>query len=105
VSLEVRADTVALREEATYDVATIRIRAVDQNGNTLPYYLEPVQLTVSGPVELIGPAIIPLRGGMGGAYLKTKGGKGKAALTVTPAGAANTGTAAPKPVTLKFEVQ
>ena len=39
-----------------------------------------MQLTVEGPAQLLGPAVVPLRGGMAGAYLATTGHPGRATL-------------------------
>ncbi|MBO7357497.1 MAG: glycoside hydrolase family 2 protein [Lachnospiraceae bacterium] len=57
--------------DKTYDVVALRIKAVDEYGNVLPFFNEPITISVSGPVELIGPNITTLRGGMGGTYLRT----------------------------------
>jgi len=96
-AIEVSANTTVLEEDHTYDVAAIRIRMVDQNGNLLNFSNDPVKLSVEGPVELIGPDIIALQGGMFGTYLKTTGNKGKAKLTVSADGA--------KDVTIEFDVK
>ena len=77
-----------LTEGSTYDVAAVRIRLLSQDGAVLPLAQEPLQLTVRGPIELIGPSCISPRGGMCGTYVKTTGDEGEAALTVTMAGAA-----------------
>ena len=45
--------------------------------------LSPRKLTVEGPIELIGPDMISLRGGMSGFYVKTTGEKGKAKVTIS----------------------
>ncbi|MCR4793507.1 MAG: glycoside hydrolase family 2 protein [Lachnospiraceae bacterium] len=74
--------TTELIEGKTYDVAAVRIRAEDQNGNLLPYFNEPVLLRTEGPVKLIGPSAISLKGGMGGTYLRTTGGEGEAMLQI-----------------------
>lgn len=80
--LEITADHLELHDGDTYDVASVRIRAVDEFGNTLPYYQEPVILKTDGEIEIIGPNIISLKGGMGGTYIKTKAKPGKASLFV-----------------------
>ena len=80
--LEITADHTNLKEAETYDVASIRIRAVDEYGNLLPYYQEPVVLKASDNIGIIGPQIISLKGGSGGTYVRTKGKAGKASLTV-----------------------
>ena len=82
VSLRVQADTTVLTEEGTWDMATIRIQAVDQNGNVLPYCNRVVEITVDGPLELVGPKQLALSGGMGGAYLRTTGQSGDASVTL-----------------------
>lgn len=85
VSLRLMADHHELEEDRTYDVAAVRIRAVDECENLLSYYQEPIQLLVEGPAELIGPSVITLHGGMGGTYLRTTGKPGKVKLTVSSA--------------------
>lgn len=83
--IEVIADRTELIEADTYDVAAVRIRALDDYGNILPYYQEPVMLKASGCIEIIGPQVITLKGGCGGTYIKTTGEKGKATLLVNDA--------------------
>ena len=85
--LRVTVSHTALCEGATYDVAAVRLAAVDQNDNVLPFAQEAVELTPEGPIELIGPRLAMLRGGLGGTYVKTTGRRGDAALTLTWAGA------------------
>ena len=75
-------DHTDLVEDATYDVAAVRIRMTDQNGNTLPFYFGAVHAEASGEIELIGESPAILRGGMGGLYVRTTGKEGKAALTL-----------------------
>ena len=58
---------------------------MDENGNTLYYYNDPVLLKLEGDAELIGPKVIGLSGGMGGTYVKSIGKAGKATLTVCDA--------------------
>ncbi|MCR5771966.1 MAG: glycoside hydrolase family 2 protein [Butyrivibrio sp.] len=82
LSLEIRTDHTNLKEAETYDVACVRIRAVDQNGNVASFANEPVVFTVSGPVEIYGPSLVSLQGGMGGCYIRTKGQSGKASLKI-----------------------
>lgn len=82
VHLEVSTSKTQLFEGDTYDAAVVRIRAVDEHGNLAPYWQEPVILKCSGPVMLIGPEIISLKGGSGGCYVKTCGSSGSAELCV-----------------------
>ena len=85
VRFEAECDRSVLKEIESYDVACVRIRAVDENGNTLYYYNDPVLLKLEGDAELIGPKVIGLSGGMGGTYVKSIGKAGKATLTVCDA--------------------
>ncbi|MEG1410618.1 MAG: glycoside hydrolase family 2 TIM barrel-domain containing protein [Terrisporobacter sp.] len=82
VNLKVDVDKNDLIEENTYDVASIRIKAVDENGNLLRFYQEPLLLEVEGNIELIGPKLLPLRGGMSGTYIKTVGKQGEGTLKI-----------------------
>ncbi len=79
-----------LTEDKTYDVAAVRIRAVDQNSNILPYFNEPLLLRTEGPIRLIGPAAISLKGGMGGTFVRTTGETGEATLQIVSAQAGET---------------
>ncbi len=81
-SLVMIPDTLQLLEETSYDAAAVRIRAVDEWGNTLPYYQEPLELKAEGSIEIIGPSFISLKGGMGGTYVRTKKIAGEGILTV-----------------------
>ena len=83
VLFEIKADHTDLKEDNTYDVACIRIRATDENGNVLNYYNDPVVLSIEGEAGIIGPKIISLSGGMGGTYVKTVGREGSAKLTIS----------------------
>ena len=82
VHLEVSPSKTKLCEGDTYDAAAVRIRAVDEHGSLAPYWQEPVILKCSGPIMLIGPEIISLKGGSGGCYVKTCGSSGSAELCV-----------------------
>ncbi|MBO5371892.1 MAG: glycoside hydrolase family 2 protein [Lachnospiraceae bacterium] len=83
VKLSATADHTTLKETEAYDVAAIRIKATDEYGNCLPFFMEPVKITVEGAAKLIGPDVVSLHGGMGGAYIKTTGESGKIKVTIT----------------------
>ena len=72
-----------LIDAETYDMTTIRIRAVDEYENTLNYSNEPIKIEVSGPVEIVGPSVVSLRGGMSGTYIKTTGEAGQASVKIS----------------------
>lgn len=80
IRLEAEADHTILTEQHSYDVALVRIRAVGDHGNVLPFYQEPVRLITEGDISIIGPDTIALQGGMGGTYVKSLGRSGQGAL-------------------------
>lgn len=71
-----------LTENTTYDVGAVRIRAEDEYGNILPFYQEPLTVETKGPIEVIGPKVFSLKGGMGGTYVKTMGKEGCGKLII-----------------------
>ncbi|MCR5717030.1 MAG: glycoside hydrolase family 2 protein [Lachnospiraceae bacterium] len=75
-------DHNTLTEEATYDVAAVRIQIRDEYENVMPYCQEPVELSCEGPIELIGPKTTVLRGGACGTYVKSMGKEGSARLRI-----------------------
>ena len=97
VSLRVQADTTTLREAGTWDMATIRFQAVDQNGNVLPMCSRVVSIRTEGVLERIGPGHIALSGGMAGTYVKTTGVSGSGAVILECEGM--------EPVKLDFTVE
>jgi len=80
--LEVIPSHTALQERDTYDMASVRIRILDENGNAAPYAQLPVQFTLEGAAELVGPAVVTAEGGMTGTYIRTVGKEGEARLTI-----------------------
>ena len=83
LGLEINVSHTNLHEGTSYDVAVVRICAVDENGNLLSYSNEAIKLTAEGPIELIGPDMFSLRGGMSGFYVKTTGEKGEANVKIS----------------------
>jgi beta-galactosidase len=73
VCITAEADHTSLKEDHTYDVSCVRIKAVDENGNLLNYYNDPLILEIEGEAELIGPKLIALSGGMGGTFVRSTG--------------------------------
>jgi len=82
VRMYVEADHTVLMENHTYDVSAIRIRMTDEHGNVLPFFNEPIVLETEGEIEIIGPKVFSLQGGMGGTYIKTKGKEGMGRLFI-----------------------
>ena len=80
--LEVRPSHTSLREGDTYDMASVRIRILDEHGNVTPYAQLPVRFTLEGAAQLAGPDVVTAEGGMTGTYVKTTGETGEARLTI-----------------------
>jgi beta-galactosidase len=95
--LDVKTSSTELQEGDVYDMAAIRIQLKDDLNNLASYAAIPVSFSVSGPVELVGPACLSLEGGMGGTYLRTTGEAGKASVTIA--------SAQTDPVTINFEIR
>ncbi len=55
-----------------HDATRIMVRALDQVGNKLPFFSDPVALRVSGAARLIGPALVPLRAGSTGFWVQAE---------------------------------
>lgn len=81
--LDVKIDHCDLVEKSSYDVATVRFQAYSKEGNKMIYANDPVMIEVSDNLEIIGPKAVPLRGGAGGTFVKTKGKAGKGYITLT----------------------
>ena len=75
-------DHTTLTENTSYDVAAVRINAVDENDNVLHFFNDVVEIESYGDIEIIGPKVFSLQGGMGGTYIKTKGVSGDAYIIV-----------------------
>lgn len=81
--LKIEAKRAELIEETTYDVSSVSIKAVDEHGNVQPFCQESVTLRTEGEIEIIGPKIVSLKGGMAGTYIKSTGKSGEGTLFVT----------------------
>ena len=81
--LEVIPSHTTLKEGNTYDMASVRIRILDEHGNVAPYAQLPVHFALEGAAELVGPGVVTAEGGMTGTYVKTLGRAGEAKLTIT----------------------
>ncbi len=81
--LKVSTDTDVLEEGNSYDVATVRIRVVDENGEQLPYYQGAISFETLGNVEVIGPKSVSIIGGSVGTYVKSNGRTGAGVLRIS----------------------
>lgn len=82
IHLEALCDTLELVEGKTWDMATIRLRAADQYGNTAPYAHDVLRFETEGCIRVWGPACSALEGGMGGCYVRTTGEEGTGILHI-----------------------
>ena len=71
VQLGVDISSTELLETNTYDVAEVRVIATDEYTNLLPFFEEAMVIETEGPIEVIGPHVVPFRGGMAGIYVKS----------------------------------
>ena len=80
--LLVQPSKLELINENTYDTLRIRLQHVDNHNNVLEYSSRPVEISVSGPIELIGPSIQTLVGGQLSLFIKSIGKSGNASVTI-----------------------
>ena len=78
-ALQLAPDATAI---GSRDAVRVMIRALDQVGNKLPFFPEPVTITVSGPARRLGPATVPLRAGSTGVWVQAEG-AGEITVTVS----------------------
>lgn len=80
--IEARVSSTALTERASYDMAAVRIRLLDEYGNTASYAQLPVELETGGVIEIAGPHTVTAEGGMCGTYVRSLGRAGSGTLTL-----------------------
>ena len=83
LKLELILSSDILEEGSTYDVAAVRIRITDEYGNIQPFYNRQAKVEVTGPVEILGPDMADINGGMGGVYIRSTGKTGDAEIKIT----------------------
>ena len=94
--LEVRPTKTSLTEGDKYDMSSLRIRILDENGNIASFAQIPVSVETEGDIELVGPAVVTAEGGMCGAYVRTVGKSGTGKAVIKAAGL--------QPVTIDFTI-
>jgi len=77
--LEVIADAETI---GASDAVRVMVRALDQVGNKLPFFSEPVSIEVTGAGKRLGPGLVPLRAGSTGFWVQATG-TGPITVTVT----------------------
>ena len=78
-TLQVVADSVRLKARER-DTTRVVLRALDQQGQRLPFLNEVVTIALSGPAKIVGPSTIPLQGGTAGLWIETTGLTGEITL-------------------------
>ncbi len=80
------ATTLQVQPDATrigpHDAVRVMVRALDQAGHKLPFFPEPVSITVTGAGRRVGPGFVPLRAGSTGFWVQATG-KGDITITVS----------------------
>ncbi len=77
-TLQIAPDDTQLRA-GEKDAVRVIVRVLDQGGNILPFFEEPIRFAVAGPGRIIGPSLQSFKGGVTGFWLEA----GDAAGTVT----------------------
>ena len=80
--IEARVSSTALTDRASYDMAAVRIRLLDEYGNTASYAQLPVELETGGVIGIAGPHTVTAEGGMCGTYVRSLGRAGSGTLTL-----------------------
>ncbi|KQV66307.1 glycoside hydrolase family 2 TIM barrel-domain containing protein [Rhizobium sp. Root1220] len=81
-SMQVVADSTSLKARER-DTTRVIIRALDQQGQRLPFMNDNITLRVEGPAKIIGPSSVPLQGGTTGFWLEATGLVGNITVEVT----------------------
>lgn len=68
-TLELVSDATQLRA-AEKDAVRVIARALDQCGNVLPFFDEPLALEIEGPGQIIGPSLLSFKGGAAGFWVE-----------------------------------
>jgi beta-galactosidase len=78
--LEIAPDDTDLRA-GEKDTVRVILRALDQNGNILPFFDDAVELSVEGAGRLVGPTLASFKGGATGLYIEAGDNAGTITLT------------------------
>jgi len=84
--IEAKVSSARLEEGASYDMAAVRIRILDEYGNLAPYAQLPLVFETEGDVGLVGSGIVCAEGGMTGCYIKSLGRAGRGLLRIKSQG-------------------
>lgn len=81
-TLKTTASKTILIDDTTYDVARVEIALMDQYQTVCSYSSLPLTFKTKGPIQVIGPTVVPLYGGRMSVYIRSTLGKGKATLDI-----------------------
>ena len=81
-TLEVKVDDIQLAA-GEKDATRIIVRALDQVGRVLPFIDDVVCVDVTGPVKVLGPSLLPFKGGVVGFWVETTGEPGEISVRVS----------------------
>ncbi|TPW28801.1 glycoside hydrolase family 2 protein [Martelella alba] len=78
--LEIAPDATEMKA-GEKDCVRVILRALDQCGNILPFFDDPVAVSLEGPGRIIGPDLIAFKGGTAGLYIEAGDSPGTLTLT------------------------
>jgi beta-galactosidase len=81
-TLQVQVDDITLRADEK-DATRVIVRALDQNGRVLPFLDDFATVEVTGAAQLLGPQVLPIKGGVTGFWVETTGAVGEIAVRIS----------------------
>lgn len=79
----VKPQKTTLKNADTYDCSRISVYHVDENENQLTYSFSPIRITTDGPIKLLSPSLLSLKGGDVSFYVRSLPVKEPTKATVT----------------------
>lgn len=79
-TLNIAADDTELRA-GEKDTVRVILRALDQGGNVLGFFDDPVEVSLEGPGRIVGPTLLSFKGGAVGVYVEAGNEVGRLTLT------------------------
>ncbi|TPP05937.1 glycoside hydrolase family 2 protein [Rhizobium glycinendophyticum] len=79
-TLDIAADDTELRV-GEKDTVRVILRALDQGGNVMGFFDDPVEVSLEGPGRIVGPTLLSFKGGAVGVYVEAGNEVGRLTLT------------------------
>lgn len=79
-TLDIAADDTELRA-GEKDTVRVMLRALDQGGNVLGFFDDPVEVSLEGAGRIVGPTLLSFKGGAVGVYVEAGNEVGRLTLT------------------------